>query len=183
MATTNTKPRGAKKAAAETESDVGSEMPVVKETPVVAKSVDPEKYVIVRNGFQGKLVYKSPKTGERYVWDGFGTEQEMQLRELKNAKNASKKFFVNNWFMFDEDWIIDYLGVGQYYKYAIKIDSFDDVFKKSPAELKKTIAALSEGQKKSVAYRAMELIAADEIDSRKTISALEEALGIELIER
>ena len=151
--------------------------------PIVAKDVDPDQYVIVRNGFQGKLVYKSSRTGEHFVWDGFGSEQEMQLRELRNAKNTSKKFFINNWFMFDDAWIIDYLGVGQYYKNAISIENFDDVFKKPAAELKKLIGGMSAGQKKSLAYRAMALIAADEIDSRKTIATLEEALGIDLIEK
>lgn len=151
--------------------------------PPVAKHIDPEQYVIVRNGFQGKLVYKSSKTGEHFVWDSFGAEQEMQLRELKNAKNTYKKFFINNWFMFDEGWIIDYLGVGQYYKNAIRIDDFDKLFTQPATEIKKTISALSDGQKKSVAYRAMELIAAGEIDSLKTISTLEELLGVELIEK
>ena len=41
---------------------------------------------------------------------------------------------------------------------------------------------MNSAQKRSVAYRAVELIAAEEIDSRKTISALEEALGTKLIE-
>ena len=39
------------------------------------------------------------------------------------------------------------------------------------------------GQKKSVAYRASELVASGEIDSLKLISALEDALGIDLTEK
>lgn len=150
---------------------------------VVKQDIDPDQYVVVRNGFLGRLVYRSSRTGERFVWDSFGAEQEMQLRELRNAKNASKKFFINNWFMFDEQWIIDYLGVGQYYKNAIGIEQFDDVFSKTPAELKKIIGGLSAGQKKSLTYRAKELINSGEIDSRKTIAVLEDALGVELIEK
>ena len=96
---------------------------------IIPKDVDPSQYVTVRNGFQGKLIYRSKKTGEVFIWDEFGSEQEMELRELRNAKNSSKKFFINNWFMFDEDWIIDYLGMRQYYKDALPIDHFDDIFK------------------------------------------------------
>ena len=151
--------------------------------PLVIKDVDPEQYVIVRNGFQGKLIYKSPRTGERFIWEEFGDEQEMQLRELKNAKNTYKKFFINNWFMFDESWVIDYLGVKQYYQNILSIDNFDDIFSKSPAELKKFISNLSAGQKKSIAYRATQLIAEEKIDSRKVISTLEECLGVDLIEK
>lgn len=150
---------------------------------IVAKDIDLNQYVTVRNGFQGKLVYVSKRTGETFFWDGFGTEQEMELRELKNAKNASKKFFVNNWFMFDDPWIIDYLGVGQFYKNALSIEGFDEIFKKKPNELKATISKLSAGQKRSVAYRAKKLITEKKIDSLSTISALEDALNIELIEK
>ena len=153
------------------------------EKKIVAKDVDPEQYVTVRNGFHGRLVYRSKRTGEKFVWEQFGDEQDMTLRELKNAKNSSKKFFASNWFMFDEQWIPDYLGVGKLYKYAISIDGFDDIFNLSPAELKKRIGLLSDGQRKSVRYRAIELIKSGDIDSLKTIGALEDALGVELIEK
>lgn len=178
MANTNT--RAKSKSDEKETADVAA---ATEKKPLVAKDIDPEQYVIVRNGFHGKLIYKSSRTGEKFVWESFGDEQEMQLRELRNAKNTSKKFFINNWFMFDEDWIIDYLGVGQFYKNAISIEHFDDVFKKSNTELKKFIGGMSAGQKKSLTYRATEMIASGELDSRKTISVLEEALGIELIEK
>lgn len=171
---------------------VTSETPQIEETEnsrsstketITPKDIDPTQYVIVRNGFQGKLVYRSRRTGEMFVWEEFGAEQEMELRELRNAKNSYKKFFINNWFMFDEDWIVDYLGVRQYYKNAIPIDSFDDVFELAPDALAEKIEKLSDGQKKSVAYRAKELIAENKIDSLSVINTLEKTLGIELIER
>ena len=157
-----------------------------KEEPVaqkiVAKDVDLNQYVTVRNGFHGRLIYKSSRTGEKFVWDGFGSEQEMELRELKNARNSAKGFFINNWLMFDEHWIIDFLGVLNYYTQSYKIEDFDNIFKLSADELKKTLDEMSKGQKKSVAYRANELIAEGGIDSLKVITTLEESLGVELIE-
>lgn len=153
------------------------------EKKIVPKGVDLNQYVVVRNGFHGRLVYRSSRTGEKFVWDGFGSEQEMELKELRNAKNTSKAFFQNNWFMFDEDWIVDFLGIRQFYKNAIRVDDFDSIFSKTPAELKKLIASMSVGQKKSVAYRAVQMITDGDIDSRKTIAALEESLGVELIEK
>lgn len=152
--------------------------------PIVAKDIDLGTYVTVKNGFQGKLVYKSKKTGETFIWDSFGAEQDMELGELKSAKNSSKKFFINNWFMFDDEpWVIDFLGVGQYYKNAVSIKDFDNLFEKTPTELGKILPKMSEGQKKSVAYRAIQLISEGGIDSNKTIAALEKHLGIELVER
>mgnify|MGYP001443490015 FL=1 len=151
--------------------------------PIVPKDIDPEQYVTVRNGFQGRLVYVSKHTGERFVWGQFGAEQEMELRELKNAKNSYKKFFENNWFMFDEDWIVDYLGVQRFYRNAVRIEDFDEIFQKDAKTISEIISDMSDGQKKSVAYRARVLIADGAIDSNKAITALEESLGVELVER
>lgn len=150
--------------------------------PIVPKDVDQHQIVTVRNGFQGRLVYKSPKTGERFVWEGFGAEQDMEIAELRNAKSANKKYFENNWFMFDEQWVVEYLGLSQYYKFAIPIAEFDKFFEKPAAELEKALAKLSKGQKRSVAYRARQLISEEAIDSNKTIATLEKCLGIELVE-
>lgn len=151
--------------------------------PVVPKEIDPNQIITVRNGFQGRLVYKSKRTGERWSWESFGTEQDMELSELKNARNSNKKYFINNWFMFDEDWVIDYLGMRQYYKNSLDIQDFDQLFKKPVGEIEDIISKLSEGQRKSVAYRAKQLIAEEEIDSNRVINTLEKCLGVELVER
>lgn len=154
-----------------------------KATRPVVKEFSPNQIVTVRNGFQGKLVYRSQKTGERFVWDGFGAEQDMEISELRAARSSAKKYFINNWFMFDDPEVVDYLGMTQYYKFALNINEFDSLFEKSPAEIAETVAHLSDGQKKSVAYRAKQLITDGGIDSNRVIRALEESLGVELIER
>lgn len=148
-----------------------------------AKTFDPNQIITVRNGFQGRLVYKSKKTGEKFVWDGFGDEQDMEFAELKSARSASKKYFSNNWFMFDDPEVIEQLGMTQFYRFALKIDDFDELFTKSPAEIEDIVSKLSDGQKKSVAYRAKQMVASGDIDSNKVIGTLEKSLGVELIER
>ncbi len=155
------------------------------EAPIVPKEIDLNQLIPVYNGFNGKLIYKSSRTGEAFRWPEFGSEQEIELRELRNAKNTGKTYFENNWFMFNEEdkWVIDYLGVGRYYKYAINIDEFDEVFGKSADEIEKIVSKLSNGQKKSLSYRARQFVADGTIDSRKVIAALEKSLGVELIEK
>lgn len=157
----------------------------IAKTKIVPKDVDPNQIVTVYNGFQGRLIYVSPRTKETFRWDSFGDTQEIELRELRNAKSSAKNFFINNWFMFDEEyqWVIDYLGLNQYYRNALNLSDFDDLFTKTPSEISKITSKLSDGQKKSVAYRARQLIIEGEIDSIKAINALEKSLGIDLIER
>lgn len=194
MATeTKTKSKTAKSASSKTpavkdvqaDGTVGNVVTDKVERPIVPKSIDLSQLIPVRSGYQGRLVYKSPRTQEKSVWPEFGSEQMMELLELRNAKNTNKKFFVNNWFMFnDEDsWVVDYLGMRQYYEHALDIDGFDEVFSKSPEEIEETVAKLSPGQRKSLSYRARQLIASKDIDSNKAIAALERSLGVELVER
>ena len=149
------------------------------------KKVDPHQIITVTNGFNGKLVYISPKSGETYVWDQFGDEQEMELSELKSAKSSAKNFFINNWFMFSEEyqWVIDYIGVGQFYKNALTLDRFDELFSGSPEKIEEIVSKMSEGQKQSLAYRARQKVVDGEIDSRRVVAALERSLGVELDEK
>ena len=183
---TESKPRTRRSPAEGTSTAAERPAAEVSETtkkPVVPKEIDPNQIITVRNGFQGRLVYKSKRTGERWSWESFGAEQDMELSELKNARNSNKKYFINNWFMFDEDWVIDYLGMRQYYKNSLNIQDFDQLFKKPVGEIEDIISKLSEGQRKSVAYRAKQLIAEEEIDSNRVINTLEKCLGVELVER
>lgn len=170
---------------AEPAIEVQTETEQAVKKPLIPKDIDQSTTVMVRNGFQGRLVYKSPRTGEKFTWDAFGSEQELELRELRAAKNSAKRFFAENWFMFDREyaWVIEYLGLKQYYKNAVSLDQFDEIFTKTPAEIVKVVSAMSAGQKKSLTYRAREAIVSGEIDSNKAIAALEKALGVELIER
>lgn len=184
-----TKPAAPKATATETMENVNAEETTVAQAesehhvPLIAKDIDLHQMVTVRNGFQGILIYKDKRTGMDYRWENFGDEQDMELGDLRNARGSAKKFFENNWFLFDEDWIPEYLGMSRYYKHALNSEDFDEIFKKPPEELEKTISGLSKGQRKSVAYRARQLIATGDIDSRKTVSTLERCLGVELVEK
>ena len=150
-----------------------------------AKDVDMNQYITVRNGYPGQLVYTSKRTGEKFFWEHYGDEQDIQLMELRNARNTSKKFFDHNWFVFDEeyDWVIDFLAVRAFYNNIINLEGIDALLKKTPKKIEKELATLTNGQKRTVAYRAMEMIRNKEIDSLSVIEVLEKGLGIALVER
>ena len=181
---------GKQKAATAAKPKVTSEAKEVAEekevnTPIIPKDIDQNMIITVKNGFNGKLVYVSPRTHEQFVWNEFGDEQELELKELRNIKSSAKGFFENNWLMFDDEfvWAVGYLGLERYYKNAVKLSDFDKIFDMSPEDISDVIANMSEGQKRSLSYRAKQFVAEGKIDSRKIIAALEKALGMELIER
>lgn len=169
--------------AVETTTESASERKPDPTPSIKAKEFKANDVVVVRNGFHGKLVYRSRKTGELFEWDDFGDEQEMEIGELKSARGNCKEFFSNNWFMFDDPAVIDYLNLGRYYKYAVRVEDFDNLFKKPADEVESIVSGMSAGQKRSVAYRARQMIKDGTIDSMRVINALEKSLGVELIER
>ena len=148
----------------------------------IPDDVSPNDIIMVRNGFNGRLIYVSSKTNEKYIWDSFGDENEMELKELRMVKGSQKGFFEKNWFMFDDEysWVIPYLGLTKFYEDTISIDEMDDLFKKSPTEIKRVCSKLNTGQKESMRNKAREKYSNGDIDSLKTIRALEEGLNISL---
>lgn len=147
------------------------------------KQLDPHTIVTVKNGFPGMLIYESSKTGEMFRWESLGDEQDMELQELKNARNASKAFYVNNWFRIDDPEILDYLGVAEYYKNALNLIDDETLRALKPEDIRSTVMKMSDGQKLALKYRVKQMIENGDIDSMKMITAFEEALGVELIER
>lgn len=162
-------------------AEVEAVAPVMKTVAPKKPELKPEDYVTVRNGFNGKLVYRSRNTNEVFIWDGLGAEQEMELRELKHARNTARGYFINNWFMFEDPAVPEWLGVSMYYKNALELEDIDALFEMTPTEIEKTIRGLPAGQKETIANRAKELLrTGDKIDSIRVIHALERSLGITL---
>lgn len=198
MATETTKKPAARKTAAKKSTDAAVEAVVNDAAEVVAaepavpakeqirvkrKELDPEMYVTVRNGYHGLLIYKSSKTGEVFEFEDFGDEHDIELQELKKAKNDSKAFFENNWFLIDDWDVIEYLGLTKYYKDAFSFEEFEAMAEMTADEIEEKMKHISKGQKSAVAHYARKLIGDGKIDSMKAINALESGLGVQLIER
>lgn len=154
-----------------------------KKVSVKKRELGPNTMVVVRNGFNGVLVYISPRTGERFVWESYGDELDMELQDLRSARTTQKVFFENNWFLIDDPEVIENLGVARYYENALTYEGINNIFEMTPSEIEEAVKNVSQGQKITLIYRAKQLIEDGVIDSIKMISALEKGLGVELIER
>lgn len=148
-----------------------------KATP---KRISPNRLVEVKNGFNGRLIFENKRTGEIYEWNEFGESQDITFTDLKYAKASQKDFFINNWFLIEDEDVIEALGLNKYYDNALSEEEFDALFKLSPSEITARINELSDGQKKSLGYKAKALYKEEKIDSLKVITALEHSLGITL---
>ena len=138
--------------------------------------------VDVINGFHGRLTYVGKQSGITVDWEGFGDVQSIELKEIKSAFASQKKFFKENWWLFDDPDVIEFLRAEEFYKNALNSENFDDIFKMKPEEIEQIISGMTKGQKRSLGYRAIELINSGELDSRKTIDVLQKFIGFEIIE-
>lgn len=162
---------------AEAATEEVTAVPVYK----VKKELDINSIIPVRNGFAGKLVYRSPRTDERFEWAGYGDELDIPLSELKSAKAGSKRvYFENNWFEIDDPDVIEYLGVERFYNNVLNAEKFEALLNQSPENIISSVQGLTKGQRASLTYRVRNMIANGIIDSVKTIEALEVGLNTHL---
>lgn len=155
---------------------------VVEAEPEEKRTLAPNTIVVVKSGFCGKLVYKSKKTGEKFVWDGVGAEQDMELSELKSAKSSNKAFFERNWFMVDDEDVLTYLGVGRMYESSLAPYELEELDQFTSEQIKNRIAHLPEGQKETVRRLVKQLVKDRKIDSISIIHDYETALNAKLLE-
>lgn len=172
--------------------------PKSKEVMVVDKTIASVKknkikipldtMVPCRSGAQGILAYVSKKiNGYQIEWDSYGSIEYVELGELLSMRNTNRSFYVNNWIFFEdtEEYtaldFYNFLEVSKFYENAILGDELDEVFTKSPEDIKKIVSKLSKGVKDTVAAKAKTLIDSGELDSGNRIKALEESLNVEFV--
>ena len=100
-------------------------------------------------------------------------------------RNTQPQFFTNNWVVLvgdNADSVKSFLQIDRYYKGFDAVDGFDELFDYEPEEIIAVVGKMSGSMKENVARRAYALIETGELDSVKTIAALEEACGYELRE-
>lgn len=148
--------------------------------PIIREQRDMNEMVSVVCITNTPLVYESKnQVGYRVDWDGFLQENWIEYKELINMRNSQRAFFEQPWVICDWDVLVD-LKVDHYYKNIIDLENLDDVFKKSPEELEKTLKIVPVGIKKLIVDRAFELRREKKLDSLNTIETIEKTLNIDL---
>lgn len=126
------------------------------------------------------LVYESrSQLGYRVYWDGYLSEAWMEYKELINMRSTYRAFFERPWIICDWD-VLEDLRVDQYYKNIIDLENLDDVFKKTPKELEKTLKEVPDGIKALIVDRAFELRREKKLDSLSVIETIEKTLNVDL---
>ena len=133
----------------------------------------------------GGAFYSSKKImGYTVEWEDIGSVEYMELGELSSMKNTDKRFFEDNWIVFDDteeytaSELYDFLKVSKYYNNVLTPDNIDEIFTYPKDEIVKTISTLSRGMKETVAVRAKQKLDENTLD-KNIIDILESSLGIQ----
>lgn len=142
-----------------------------------APTIPSNEEILVYNGFYGMLNYTSKRGGNPLLFMQFGDSDYITFGELQTMRSTQPAFFTKNWILIEDQEVLDALNVSRYYENSLHIYEFEDVFKRPIKQLKEILAKVPETQKIVLYHLAAEKIASGEIDSKKTIDALEEAFG------
>ena len=162
-----------------------------EETSAVAKKIQSsvriplDTIVPVICNTVGGAFYSSKKImGYTVEWEDIGSVEYMETGELSSMKNTDKRFFEDNWIVFDDteeytaSELYDFLKVSKYYKNVLTPDNIDEIFTYPKDEIVKTISTLSRGMKETVAVRAKQKLDENTLD-KNIIDILESSLGIQ----
>ncbi|PLR72311.1 hypothetical protein [Bacillus sp. UMB0728] len=174
----------AKKAVEETQ--IVEKAEEVTETPAPTPKrkqkveIDRNELVSCRNVTDGQLIYKSRKNGLTTVWMNHGDTEYLEVAELLTMKASQPKFLNDVWLVIDDEDVVEFLGLKHIYKNIVDIDDVDSFFDKSPSDMAEALTKLPKGLQDTIGTRARKLIESGELYDTRKISALEEALKIEL---
>lgn len=142
--------------------------------------------VEVQSCFYGNLIYASKKTGYRIEWNEFGATQYVSVEDLLAMRNSQPAFFKNQWIRLTGDNaadVINFLQLEKYYSKTAGFDSFDDIFKLTPAKIEDIVSTFTDSMKESFARYTYSVLNEGELDlTIKKIEAIEKATGFEIRE-
>jgi len=197
--TTNTKPATKKdeiqKENEEKLSDVIAEdtKPTKLDLEKTTQSIKiPDDTVIdVKSNCFGQLLYKG-RDGKT-TWNKCGEVQSLTLKELREMKSTTPKFFESQWVVLlgvssDSECkakpadVYKSLGITKWYKSLVEPDNFKGICSWDNNTIASKVKLLSKGAKENLIIALNTFISKGILDSRKKIKAFEEALEVSLTE-
>ena len=140
-----------------------------------------DEMVEVRNVYNGKVVYNSPKTKINYAWLEKGDIEVMSIEEILTM-HTKRKYLEEPWLAIDDERVIEGLGLEKAVNIIEKIEDTDSLVEMDIQELEKLIDDLNRNQKLNLRDEVVIKIKANEIRDYATVVALKELLDIEDID-
>ena len=141
---------------------------------------DRNRQVIVRSCVDGRVIYKSKRSGMTWKWLEKGAYEVLTVEELLNMESQSHKFLHSPWLMVDDEDIIEAFNLAELYNLVAKVEDIDSFINMSLDEQKQIYNKLPKASQNQVYNHICFKVDSGEIDSRAQIRELEDLVGREL---
>ena len=141
---------------------------------------DRNRQVIVRSCVDGRVIYKSKRSGMTWKWLEKGAYEVLTVEELLNMESQSHKFLHSPWLMVDDEDIIEAFNLAELYNLVAKVEDIDSFINMSLGEQKQIYNKLPKASQNQVYNHICFKVDSGEIDSRAKIRELEDLVGREL---
>ena len=141
---------------------------------------DRNRQVIVRSCVDGRVIYKSKRSGMTWKWLEKGAYEVLTVEELLNMESQSHKFLHSPWLMVDDEDIIEAFNLAELYDLVAKVEDIDSFINMTLDEQKQIYNKLPKASQNQVYNHICFKVDSGEIDSRAKIRQLEELVGMEL---
>ena len=167
------------------QADAPVEQPKQQETskPKATKASlyqDRTREIPVRSCINGRVIYKSKKTGVTYKWLEKGTYEILTIDELLNMESQSQKCLHSPWLMVDDEEVIEAFNLQELYDLVAKVEDIDSFITISLGEQKQIYNKLPKTLQNQVYNHIYNKVETGEIDSKSKIRELEELVQMEL---
>lgn len=157
---------------------------VVEEPKVIKrkKQIDLDMLVSCKNIVDGRLIYKSRKTGLETIWMEYGDVEFIDVGELLTMKASQPKFLTNPALIIEDDDVVEYLGLKHIYQKIVDVEDLDTFFENSPEEISQILDKIPNGVKGTIGTVAKKRVLDGTLFDRRKIKTLEQKLNIDLSE-
>ena len=167
------------------QADAPVEQPMQQETskPKATKASlyqQRTREIPVRSFINGRVIYKSKKTGVTYKWLEKGSYEILTIEELLNMESQSQKFLHSPWLMVDDEEVIEAFNLQELYELVTKVEDIDSFINMSLGEQKAIYNKLPKTLQNQVYNHIYNKVESGEIDSKSKIRELEELVQMEL---
>ncbi|WP_336764970.1 hypothetical protein [Paenibacillus sp. USHLN196] len=145
------------------------------------KTIEDNTSVKVVSQYDGVLVYKCPKTGERFLFNEFGVSDSMTVAQLRTMSAQHQRFFKDGWLKVEDDEVVQHLKLEKHAKKIITKDDCVELLKENPELIEEILSKLENDQSRQNAFRyAQNEYVNGRLRDHFVIKAIEKGLGKQL---
>lgn len=145
------------------------------------KKIDENQLVEISSNVHGNLFYRCPRTQQPFKFTELGQTETMTVGQLRTLA-TNRKFLPLGWIRVHDPEVIQYLNIGHYQNNLFTIDNVLEMLTLEADELKSALSKLTNEQKSFAVPIIRNEYRNEKIENYKIIKAIEEGLGITLIE-